>query len=159
MAAPVRQEGAAGLLDRSSRPRSSPSRTSADREVLVLDERARSRQGPQRISAATGVPARTVSRILARHRIPRLDWCDPVTGELIRASRATAARYERERPGELVHVDVKKLGRIPDGGGWRAHGRSEEGSAAAASASTTCTPPSTTVPGSPTQRSIPMNAA
>jgi transposase InsO family protein len=55
-----------------------------------------------------------------RHDIPRLSWCDPLTGELIRASRATANRYERERPGELVHIDVKKLGRIPDGGGWRA---------------------------------------
>jgi hypothetical protein len=44
---------------------------------------------------------------------------------VIRASKTTAVRYERERPGELVHMDVKKIGRIPDGGGWRAHGRSE----------------------------------
>jgi transposase InsO family protein len=72
------------------------------------------------------VPARTVSRILARHHVPPLAWLDPITGQLIRATRATAQRYERERPGELVHVDVKKLGRIPDGGGWRLHGRSEE---------------------------------
>jgi transposase InsO family protein len=64
-----------------------------------------------------------VSRILVRNHVPRLAWCDPLTGALIRASRATANRYERDRPGELVHVDVKKLGRIPDGGGWRAHGR------------------------------------
>ena len=48
---------------------------------------------------------------------------DPITGEVIRASKTTAVRYERARPGELVHMDVKKLGRIPDGGGWRAHGR------------------------------------
>jgi transposase InsO family protein len=61
-----------------------------------------------------------VSRILARNGVPKLAWCDPLTGELIRASRATANRYERERPGELVHIDVKKLGRIPNGGGWRA---------------------------------------
>jgi transposase InsO family protein len=115
-----RAEGAAGLIDRSSRPRSSPSRTSPDREREVLASRAQLRAGPLRIAAATGVPARTVSRILVRHRIPRLSWCDPLTGELIRASRATANRYERERPGELVHIDVKKLGRIPDGGGWRA---------------------------------------
>ena len=46
-----------------------------------------------------------------------------MTGEVIRASKTTAVRYERDRPGELVHVDVKKIGRIPDGGGWRAHGR------------------------------------
>ena len=45
---------------------------------------------------------------------------DPITGEVIRASKATAQRYERDRPGELVHMDVKKIGRIPDGGGWRA---------------------------------------
>jgi hypothetical protein len=76
-----------------------------------------------RIAAVTGVPARTVSRILVRNHVPRLAWCDPLTGTVIRSSRATANPYERDRPGELVHVDVKKLGRIPNGGGWRAHGR------------------------------------
>ncbi|WP_431245694.1 IS481 family transposase [Leifsonia xyli] len=116
-------EGVAGLADRSSRPRSSPSRTSLEREQAVLAARERLRQGPARISTVTGVPTRTVSRILLRHHVPRLSWCDPLTGELIRASRATTNRYERERPGELVHVDVKKLGRIPDGGGWRAEGQ------------------------------------
>ena len=118
-----RSEGIEGLSDRSSRPLSMPLRTSPEREAEVLAARDRLRQGPLRIAEETGVPARTVSRILSRHGIPRLAWCDPVTGALIRASRATAARYERERPGELVHVDVKKLGRIPDGGGWRALGR------------------------------------
>jgi hypothetical protein len=43
-----------------------------------------------------------------------------MTGEVIRSSKQTAERYERDRPGELVHMDVKKLGKIPDGGGWRA---------------------------------------
>lgn len=118
-----RTEGPTGLLDRSSRPRTTPSRTTHDREAAVLAARQQLRQGPIRIAAATGVPARTVSRILARHAVPPLAWCDPLTGELIRASRATANRYERERPGELLHVDVKKLGRIPDGGGWRSRGR------------------------------------
>ena len=118
-----RAEGLDGLRDRSSRPVSSPRRTTPDREGLVLAARRRLRQGPLRISAATGVPARTVSRILLRHNVPPLAWCDPLTGELIRASRATANRYERDRPGELIHVDVKKLGRIPDGGGWRAEGQ------------------------------------
>ena len=117
-----RLEGSAGLADRSSRPATSPTRSSTERERAVLDARARLRQGPLRIALATGVPARTVSRILARNHVPRLAWCDPLTGELIRASRATANRYERERPGELVHVDVKKLGRIPEGGGWRKDG-------------------------------------
>jgi transposase InsO family protein len=119
-----RAGGVAALSDRSSRPRRSPNRTTHDRELAVLAARASLRQGPLRLSAVTGIPARTVSRILARHGVPRLAWCDPVTGQLIRASRATANRYERERPGELVHIDVKKLGRIPDGGGWRMHGGS-----------------------------------
>ncbi len=69
------------------------------------------------------MPAWTVSRILARHHMPHLAVLDPMTGERLRASKTTAVRYERDRPGELVHMDVKKLGRIPDGGGWRAHGR------------------------------------
>jgi transposase InsO family protein len=64
-----------------------------------------------------------VSRVLRRRGAPYLRNCDPMTGELIRAFKTTAVRYERDRPGELVHMDVKKLGRIPDGGGWRAHGR------------------------------------
>ena len=46
-----------------------------------------------------------------------------MTGQLIRSSKVTAVRYQRSRPGELVHMDVKKLARIPEGGGWRAHGR------------------------------------
>lgn len=121
-----RAEGAAGLPNRSSRPRSSPARTSPNREQAVLDARRSLRFGPLRIAAFTGVPARTVSRILHRHGVPRLADCDPLTGAPIRAARTTANRYERARPGELVHLDVKKLGRIPDGGGWRAHGRSEQ---------------------------------
>jgi len=51
---------------------------------------------------------------------------DPLTGEQIRVTRRSDSRYEHAEPGSLVHADVKKLGRIPDGGGWRAHGRSEE---------------------------------
>jgi transposase InsO family protein len=116
-------EGEAGLQDRSSRPHSSPSRTSPEREETVLRMRAEQRVGRDEVADRTGVPARTVSRILARHGVPRLTALDPMTGELIRASKTTAVRYERERPGELVHMDVKKLGRIPDGGGWRALGR------------------------------------
>jgi transposase InsO family protein len=116
-------EGEAGLADRSSRPHFSPSRTSTERERVVLQVRAAERVGRDEVAFQTGVPARTVSRILARHGVPRLAQLDPMTGELIRSSKTTAVRYERERPGELVHMDVKKLGRIPDGGGWRALGR------------------------------------
>jgi transposase InsO family protein len=117
-------EGEVGLQERSSRPRSQPTRTAPEIEAKVVQCRIEQRCGPGRISEQTGVPARTVSRVLRRHGLPRLDQCDPMTGELIRASKRTALRYERARPGELVHMDVKKLGRIPDGGGWRAHGRS-----------------------------------
>jgi transposase InsO family protein len=116
-------EGLAGLEDRSSRPRSMPTRTSPEVEARVLAARVELRQGQDRIGPEVGVPARTVSRILRRHQVPRLCECDPLTGEVIRASKTTARRYERERPGELVHMDVKKIGRIPDGGGWKAHGR------------------------------------
>jgi transposase InsO family protein len=115
-------EGEAGLHDRSSRPHSSPTRTSPEVEARVVAMRRRERCGPDLIGTELGVPARTVTRILRRHQVPRLLECDPMTGEVIRASRSTAVRYERARPGELVHMDVKKLGRIPDGGGWRGRG-------------------------------------
>jgi transposase InsO family protein len=93
---------------------------SAEVEARVLAERTSSRRGPAWIAAELGVAERTVSRILVRHGVPRLAECDPLTGVVIRASRHTTIRYERSRPGELVHVDVKKVGKIPDGGGWRA---------------------------------------
>ncbi|MBF4609597.1 IS481 family transposase [Curtobacterium sp. VKM Ac-1393] len=118
-----RAEGAAGLLDRSSRPLRTPTKTSPEREAAVLAARAELRFGPARLAAYTGVPERTISRILRRHQVPPLAWLDPITGALIRATRSTMNRYEHERPGDMVHVDVKKLGRIPDGGGWRVHGR------------------------------------
>jgi transposase InsO family protein len=119
-------EGEAGLRTRSSRPHTTPTRTSEQVEQRVLELRWRERRGQDWIGPELGVPPRTVSRILRRHEVPSLAECDPMTGEVIRASRATGVRYERDKPGELVHMDVKKLGKIPDGGGWRAHGRSEE---------------------------------
>ena len=116
-------EGEAGLATRSSRPHSMPTRTSNDVEQLVLASRREHREGPDVLGPKVGVPARTVSRILRRHDVPYLRECDPMTGDVIRSSKQTAVRYERDRPGELVHVDVKKIGKIPDGGGWKAHGR------------------------------------
>jgi transposase InsO family protein len=100
-----------------------PARTAPEVEELVIAARVQHRRGPDWIGPELGVPARTVSRILRRRGVPRLAVCDPMTGQVIRASKTTAVRYERDRPGELVHMDVKKIGRIPDGGGWRAHGR------------------------------------
>ena len=116
-------EGEFGLHERSSRPHHAPTRTCPKAEARVLAVRKDERRGQDWIGAEIGVPARTVSRILRRHRMPYLRELDPLTGAMIRASKSTAVRYERERPGELVHMDVKKIGRIPDGGGWRAHGR------------------------------------
>ncbi|KAA3638853.1 MAG: IS481 family transposase [Armatimonadetes bacterium] len=116
-------EGDAGLEDRSSRPHSSPTQTRVEIEQHVVALRRRLRVGPDRLSDELGVPARTISRILRRHQMPYLFECDPLTGDVIRASKHTTVRYERETPGELIHVDVKKIGKIPDGGGWRAWGR------------------------------------
>ena len=111
-----RAEGVAGLVDRSSRPQSSPTRTSTEREAAIVALRRDRRLGPARIAAILNMPASTVHRVLTRHQLPRLAWLDRPTGEPVR-------RYERARPGELVHVDVKKLGRLRDGGGWRFLGR------------------------------------
>ena len=96
-------------------------------EERVLICRHDQRRGQDWIGPELGVPARTVSRILRRNGVPYLRECDTLTGEVIRASKTTAVRYERAAPGELVHMDVKKIGKIPDGGGWRAHGRSVSG--------------------------------
>jgi transposase InsO family protein len=116
-------EGEAGLHDRSSRPHRSPTRTSPQVEAAVVELRLRERRGQDWIGPELGLRPRTVCRILRRHRLPYLRECDPMTGEVIRSSKLTAIRYERDRPGELVHMDVKKIGKIPDGGGWAALGR------------------------------------
>ena len=121
-----RAEGTAGLVDRSSMAHGHPQRTSACVETRVRIARMLTRRGPVAIGRLVGLPASTVGRVLHRHGVPRLADCDPLTGQVIRATRRSANRYEHPHPGSLVHIDVKKLGRIPDGGGWRAHGRSEE---------------------------------
>ena len=118
-------EGAAGLYDRSSRPHTSPTRTLPEVEQRVLAARAEHRRGPDWLAPEVDVAARTITRILRRHEVPLLCHCDPMTGVVIRSSKATAVRYERERPGELVHMDVKKVARIPETGGWRVHGRAK----------------------------------
>ncbi|WP_248495981.1 IS481 family transposase [Streptomyces sp. PLM4] len=111
-----RAKGEAGLHDRPSRPHTTPHRTPAMIEARACRLRTDRRLGPAHIGPILGLPASTVHRILTRHGINRLAWLDRPTGRVIR-------RYERTRPGELVHVDIKKLGNIPDGGGWRTVGR------------------------------------
>lgn len=125
-----RAEGQAGLADRSSAPHHHPNQTPEQLENRVLALRRAERRGPDWIAARTGIPARTVTRILRRHHAPYLHELDPLTGAVIRASKTTAVRYEHDHPGSLVHTDVKKIGRIPDGGGWKLHGR-QMGSTAA----------------------------
>ena len=136
-----------------------PTRTRAEVEAAVVrrSARASARAGLARPRARRAGPDGQPDP--APPRRAAAGECDPMTGEVIRASKTTAVRYERDRPGELVHMDVKKIGRIPDGGGWRAHGR-EHGlhrrpRTQAGSASTTSTPSSTTTAGSPTPRSSP----
>lgn len=121
-----RQLGLSGLRDRSSRPRSMPSATSPATTAALLRARRDERVGRDDLARRFAVSPSTASRLIVRAGLPALHELDPVTGIRIRASRRTQHRYEHERPGSLIHVDVKKLGRIPDGGGWRAHGRSEE---------------------------------
>ena len=111
------------MADATSRPLRSPTRTPDDVRDLVVRTRLGLRCNPLVLAAATGVPARTCSRIVSRAGCPALSEYDPVGGGLRPRGPATRVRYERERPGDLVHVDVKKVARIPEGGGWRAHGR------------------------------------
>ena len=147
-------EGEAGLHDRSSRPHRCPPAPATSRAGRAPAPRsnAADRTGSARNWVCR--PGRVADP--APPRRAYLAELDPMTGQVIRSSKATAVRYEREQPGELVHMDVKKLGRIPDGGGWRAHGR-EHGPDGARrerrSATTTSTRSSMTTPGWPTPRS------
>ena len=116
--------GEAGLEDRPSRPHTMPRRTADEVEAQVLELRRERHRGAVFLAGELGLVASTVGRILRRHQMPALSAIDPITGEPVRR-RHSGERYERARPGELLHVDVKKLGRVPEGGGWRLHGRSE----------------------------------
>lgn len=113
-------EGEAGLLDRSSRPRRSPNRTPRGCRRRVIRLRRQRRWGADRIAFEVGLAASTVQQILRAEGLGRLD----------RGDRAThpdpVRRYQRDRPGELIHVDVKKIAAIPPGGGWRLHGRGND---------------------------------
>lgn len=115
--------GDAALADRSSRPQRMPARTGKRVEQRVLAARRRRQRGAVVLAAELGLNPSTVGRILKRHDVPHLAAIDPITGERIRSSRRSQNRYEHDRPGAMVHVDVKKLGRIPAGGGWRLRGR------------------------------------
>jgi transposase InsO family protein len=111
-----RELGEAGMADRSSRPHHSPTRTPNRTERRIIKVRVLRRWGPARIGYLLGLHPSTVHRVLTRYGMAKLRWLDRPTGRVIR-------RMESASPGDLVHVDVKKLGKIPAGGGWRALGR------------------------------------
>lgn len=107
-----REHGEDGMEDRSSRPLRSPSRTPQRRERRIIALRVNRRWGPARIGYLLGLQPSTVHKVLSRFGLAKLSWLDRATGRVIR-------RYEHENPGDMIHVDIKKLGRIPDGGGHR----------------------------------------
>ena len=111
-----RTEGEDGLRDRPSRPHRSPNRVPISLERAVVALRRSEKLGPVRIAARLSIPASTAHRVLCRLELNRIDCIDRPSGQPIR-------RYEHAAPGDLLHIDVKKLGRMPEGGGWRAHGR------------------------------------
>jgi transposase InsO family protein len=112
-----RELGAAGMADRSSRPHHSPHQTPMRTERRIIKVRVIRRWGPARIAYLLGLNVSTVHRVLTRYRLAKLRWLDRATGRVVR-------RMESAHCGDLVHVDVKKLGKIPAGGGWRMLGRS-----------------------------------
>lgn len=112
--------GPDGMSDRSSRAHSHPNKTPPQLVRKIVHLRIKKRLGPVQIAGRLGMPASTVHAVLVRCRLNRLSHVDVKTGE-------PARRYEHETPGALIHVDVKKLGNIPDGGGWRVVGRQQGG--------------------------------
>ena len=114
-------EGDGGLEDRSSRPHRSPNRTPRRLRGQVIQLRNKRRWGADHIGFEVGLAASTVQSILNGAGLGRLDRGDRAT------NTEPARRYQRDTPGELIHVDVKKLSGIPDGGGWRTRGRSYPG--------------------------------
>src|SRR5258708_6005025 len=108
--------GVGGLLDRPCRPCHSPPRVQPQIEERILNLRRPHKVGPHQLAGLTGQPRSTCYAVLRRHGLHRLDWLDRPTGRVIR-------RYEYPNPGDLGHIDVKKLGRIPPGGGHHVHGR------------------------------------
>lgn len=118
-------EGLSGLVDRSSRPHRSPRRVPAGQVARIVALRDTEQVGARELATLLGVPASTIGAVLRRARVPHLAQIDRISGEAIRGRRHSQIRYEHDRPGSLLHVDVKKLGKVPPGGGWRVHGRSE----------------------------------
>jgi transposase-like protein len=160
-----RDLGAVGMADRSSRPHHSPRQTPTRTERRIIKVRVLRRWGPARIGYPLGLHPSTVHRVLTRYGMARLRWLDRPTGRVIR-------RMEPVRCGEMVHIDVKKLGKIPVGGGWpmlatpsvsttsrpTKAARCRRNTAIPGAAITICTPRSTDTHGWPTASCSPMSA-
>jgi transposase InsO family protein len=114
----LRYAAGESMQDRSSRPHTMPTKTCPATTKRIVSLRLRKRLGPVQLAARVGVAPSTVHRVLTRCRLNRLTHVDRATGEPVR-------RYEHDHPGSMLHVDVKKLGNIPDGGGWRFVGRAQ----------------------------------
>ncbi len=113
-----------GLRDRSSRPHRSPNRTRRQLRRKVCRIRKKRRWGADHIAFEVDLAASTVQNILNQAGLGRLDRGDRAT------NRESVKRYQRDTPGELIHVDIKKIAGIPDGGGWRTRGRGYKGGGA-----------------------------
>lgn len=121
-----RDHGPAGMYDRSSARHTQHAKTPPPVVRKILHLRRTKRLGPVTIAAQLAMPASTVHAVLVREGLNRLTHIDPITGEPSRTRpREPARRYEHPHPGSMLHVDVKKLGNIPDGGGWRFLGRAQ----------------------------------
>ncbi|MFW0794320.1 IS481 family transposase [Gordonia sp. CPCC 205515] len=116
-----REHGEAGMVDLSSRPHHSPNQLPQRRERRIIKLRFVRRWGAARIAAHLKIAQSTVEAVLRRYGMPLLRHLDQATGLPVR--REAPRRYEHEAPGDMIHVDIKKLGRIPDGGGHRTLGR------------------------------------
>ena len=108
------QEGPAGLADRSSRPARMPRLTRIDLAVRICWERTTRRVGPHELALLLGIARSTIYAVLRRAELNRL-------GSLV--AKVRVLRYEWPAPGDLVHLDIKRFGRIPEDGGWRNLGR------------------------------------
>jgi len=154
-----RNEGPAGLADRSSRPGSCPRMTSAATVAKIVATRLAMHAGPIRVAAALGLSASTVGAVIRRKGLPRLAELDRITGEIVRSSsRRSTVRYEHARPGDLLHVDVKNSEGSPTAaaGDCTAVARSPT---TLDRAGITSTSPSMTTAGSPTSKSCPTRPA
>jgi hypothetical protein len=135
-----------------------PRQTLPETTAQIVTARTEHHAGPVRLAVILEIAASTIAAVLARAGVPRLADVDRLTGQLLRGRRHSDRRYECEQPGDLLHVDVKKLGRVPTaaaGGSTAAASRSAD----VAAAGTTCTSPSTITPGWHAPRCCPTSAS